>query len=81
MVAATTHSSSPPAKFGDRVTLDVMAPGDPMPLPAGSTGTVHRVEPWMDGSWNVRILWDCGRYLGLIFPLDKFKVEARAIAR
>jgi hypothetical protein len=58
---------------GRRIRLRSM-PGDPAPLPVGSTGTVtfvHHVEP---GLWQVGVWWDCQRTLMLSVPPDTYEV-------
>ena len=66
-----------PCKEGDVVVLRAMKAGDPFPLPSGLHGTVTALERWGDTEWNVRVSWDNGRTLGLVYPGDKFDVFPR----
>jgi len=63
----------PPARVGDRVTLLRMS-NDPCPIFPGTQGTVTGVSSWLGGEWNIGVLWDNGRTLGLVYPEDRFTV-------
>lgn len=62
-----------PCKEGDRIRLLHM-PEDPDPIPAGTTGTVTSVLPWMRGEFQISVKWDIPRSLSMIYPIDKFEV-------
>lgn len=60
---------------GDRVRITGEMPGDPDPLPVGSTGTVVRV---IASSSAADVKWDNGRSLFLLTDVDPFEVIGRA---
>jgi hypothetical protein len=70
-----TQQTNPPAQVGDRIRLDCMAPGDPCPIPDGSTGTVQYATHIGGGHWQLRIKWDgMTRTLMLLYPEDRFTI-------
>ncbi len=61
--------TKPPFKSGQRIKL-INMPDDPNPVPAGSLGTVVRVEKW-DEKWHVVVTWDNNASnLSLVVPPD-----------
>lgn len=62
-------------KVGDRIRLTRM-PDDPLPIEAGTEGTVHsvsevRMRPYW---WSIGVTWDNGRGLSLSVPPDEFVI-------
>jgi hypothetical protein len=57
---------------GDRVRLIEMVP-DPAPIPAGTLGTVWKI----DALGTVHVNWDNGRELGLVPERDRYELVAR----
>jgi len=59
--------------IGKRIRLLAM-PGDPDPVPAGSTGIIRDVAG-IEGRWSIMIDWDEGvnRSLNLCHPPDEFE--------
>lgn len=60
---------------GDRVRITGEMPGEPHPVPVGSTGTVVRVN---HPSQQADVDWDNGRSLFLLTDVDAFDVIGRA---
>jgi len=61
-------------KPGDRVRLIEMI-GDPRPVEPGTLGTVRGVHTMIhDHKWQVAMLWDNGRTLAMVLPVDKYEV-------
>ncbi len=60
---------------GDRVRITGEMPGEPYPLPVGSTGTVVRVNR---SSQQADVKWDNGRSLFLLTDVDAFEVIGQA---
>lgn len=61
----------------DYIRLIVM-PGDPNPVPPGSTGTVMFVKEHGSGgtAWlQIGVDWDNGRSLMLVVPPDEFDIK------
>lgn len=66
----------PNVKKGDRVRITGVMPGDPDPLPIGSTGTVDYVNELPGhGSDQIMVQWDpeVGRSL-ILLAADPFEV-------
>lgn len=69
-------------KVGDRVKM-VYMPDDPSPIPAGTTGTITRVNPVHMGPRSFTqysVDWDNGRHLFCIVPPDQLQVIASKAA-
>jgi len=64
-----------PVEEGSRIRLLSM-PNDPHPIPAGSEGVVDRVVKLWGNEWQIGVVWDSGRTLSLIYPIDRFSVIA-----
>lgn len=67
------NTSPPPCKDGDRIELLNM-PNDPHPVPAGTKGIVLAVRSIRNDEWQIAVIWDNGRTLALIHPVDNFRI-------
>ena len=61
-------------QIGQRIELTSME-NDPHPIPVGTRGTILGVNktPY-DGELQIKVNWDNGRTLMLLYPEDTFKI-------